>query len=119
MAASTRGGNWVYVGLTPPDWCIIDKNGRRWHSRVVQTAAPKMQFGRAKSSIRAEDGERVVLPGKHKYLYPLDDAMRAQLAPLAKPYPKRASEPTSVGTGDQPGQGGATPTRTLEDEAAP
>lgn len=28
---------------------------------------------------------------KHKYLYPLDDAMRAQIAPLAKPYPKRAS----------------------------
>lgn len=60
-----------------------------------------------------------VSPGKHKYLHPLDDAMRAQLAPLAKPYPKRASEPTSVGAGDQPVQGGATPTRTLEDEAAP
>lgn len=28
-------------------------------------------------------------PGKHKYLLPLDPAMRAQIAPLAKPYPKR------------------------------
>lgn len=28
---------------------------------------------------------------------------------------QRASEPTSVGTGDQPEQGGATPTRTLEE----
>lgn len=54
-------------------------------------------------------------PGKHRYLYPLDDAMRAQIAPLAKPYPKRAAEPTSVGAGDQPVQGGATPTRPLDE----
>lgn len=60
--------------------------------------------------------ESVRLPVKLKYALPLDDAMRAQLAPLALPYPKRAAEPTSVGPDDQSGQGGATPTRPLDDE---
>ena len=29
---------------------------------------------------------------KHKYLMPLDQAMRAKIAPLAKPYPKRPKQ---------------------------
>jgi hypothetical protein len=50
---------------------------------------------------------------KHKYLMPLDEAMRAQIAPLAKPYPKRAKEqdaehPSALGS--------ATLTRTLQIE---
>jgi hypothetical protein len=36
-----------------------------------------------------EDCIEVPLLGKHRYLYPLDDAMRKQIAPLSKPYPKR------------------------------
>ncbi len=35
------------------------------------------------------------MPGKHRYLFPLDDAMKAQVAPLAKPYPKREQPATS------------------------
>ena len=31
---------------------------------------------------------------KYKYIYPLDDAMRAQIEPLAKPYPKRGTGET-------------------------
>lgn len=29
---------------------------------------------------------------KHRYLYPLDRAMRRQIQKLAQPYPKRAAE---------------------------
>jgi hypothetical protein len=52
--------------------------------------------------------DRVKGEGKHKYLMPLDDAMRAQIAPLAKPYPKRAKQAT---TDDQSAgrQGGTDP----------
>jgi len=39
--------------------------------------------------MRPQDGTRIILPGKHKYLMPLDAEMRAKIAPLAKPYPKR------------------------------
>ena len=34
----------------------------------------------------------VEVPGKHRYIMPLDDAMRKQIEPLAKPYPKREKQ---------------------------
>lgn len=37
-----------------------------------------------------------IIPQKYRYLYPLDRAMRKQIAPLAKPYPKRVSCGQSV-----------------------
>jgi len=37
-----------------------------------------------------------VVQAKHRYLYPLDRAMRKQIAPLAKPYPKRETCGQSV-----------------------
>ena len=40
-------------------------------------------------------------PPKHKYLYPLDKAMRRQILPLAKPYPKKDTCGQSV-KGDTP-----------------
>lgn len=49
---------------------------------------------------------------KLKYLYPLDRAMRKQIAPLAKPYPKRKTCGQSVEgdtIGDQPIEEGSIP----------
>lgn len=37
-----------------------------------------------------------IIPQKYRYLYPLDRAMRKQIAPLAKPYPKRETCGQSV-----------------------
>lgn len=54
------------------------------------------------------NAEWVDVPGKHKYLYPLTPEMRVKIEPLAKPYPKRASN-----KGNHPDQGqggGAVPT---------
>jgi hypothetical protein len=56
---------------------------------------------------------RIVSGFKHRYLMPLDDAMRAQIAPLAKPYPKRARSADSGTPVNQTGGGGATPTLAL------
>jgi hypothetical protein len=36
------------------------------------------------------DVSAVPMLPKHKYLMPLDDAMRAYCLPLVRPYPKRA-----------------------------
>ena len=41
------------------------------------------------------------MPGKYRYLMPLDKEMSAKIAPLAKPYPKRVKQAM---TGDQPAQ---------------
>lgn len=69
----------------------------RWHySRVI----PKSKL--AKFGVW-EDGAFV-------YLMPLDDAMREKIAPLAKPYPKRAKKHDA---GHPPAVGGAVPTRAL------
>jgi len=81
------------------------------------------------SSMRAyiEAGFRP-LPGfQLRYVRFLDPSWRDRLTVPVLPYSaiaeagasmyrgERAAEPTSVGTGDQPGQGGATPTRPLHD----
>lgn len=52
-------------------------------------------------------------PGKHRYLMPLDDEMRAKIAPLARPYPKRAGSIASDATANHAGKGSATPTPAL------
>ena len=53
---------------------------------------------------------------KYRYLYPLDAAMRAQIAPLAKPYPKkpRAGSLDSEAATFHAEKGGATPTPALQ-----
>lgn len=60
--------------------------------------------------------ERIRNGIKHKYVMPLDDAMREQIAPIAKPYPKRprAGSVDSDTLGVHPGEGGAVPTSALQ-----
>lgn len=53
---------------------------------------------------------------KLRYAFPLDKAMRRQLAPLALPYPKTAAEVTPGDTsGAQPEEAGSTPSRPLHE----
>jgi len=95
---------WLYVGASQAQAGVMYR-GKIMHKRTADSL-----FGTIKGM------EKSPVLWKHKYLMPLDDAMRAQIAPLAKPYPKRDSCVTSkasVATGDQPAEGGATPTVTL------
>lgn len=75
--------NWIYSGVTE-SITVTKVSGKLVHRRTVFS-----RFGT--NQVSKFGGERVTLPGKHKYLYPLDRAMRKQIAPLAKPYPKRDS----------------------------
>lgn len=104
---------WLYVGKTADDFAIIDAQGRRWHSRLVSATGTKKAFGKVRRVPKPTDGKRVDLPGKLKYLMPLDDEMRAKIAPLAKPYLKRAGSIASDAPATHAGQGGATPTPAL------
>ncbi len=101
-----QAGNWVYIGNThSADEYIV--RGKRMHGRSMR-ALYDTHIG--KDFIKIIKGS-----SKYRYLYPLDDAMRQQIAPLAKPYPKRqhADEATQSAAGVQPDNGGATPTRSL------
>jgi hypothetical protein len=84
-----QAGNWIYSGATSADIRYVDKNGREWHSRQVSRTGVKRQYGEYRAVPKHEDCEQIPLLGKHRYLYPLDKAMRKQIAPLAKPYPKK------------------------------
>jgi len=83
--------NWAYVGTN--EYHEYEVLGKRVPPRTLHN-----RYGKGGQSIdwlRANvdpKARRVVTPGKHKYLMPLDDDMRKQIAPLAKPYPKRPKE---------------------------
>lgn len=80
-----QAGNWVFMGTSKGATQYV-LNGRIVHSMQIQT------FIRA-GKLKSRSGLLKVAAGdKHKYLMPLDDAMKAQIAPLAKPYPKRAKQ---------------------------
>lgn len=61
--------------------------------------------------------EKVAAGDKHKYLMPLDAAMREQIAPLAKPYPKRTTRTKEQDAEHPSALGGASPTRALHIES--
>lgn len=86
-----QAANWIYTGQTSADVRYVDRQGRKWHSRQVSRTGVKRQYGEYRAVPKHEDCEQIPLLGKHRYLYPLDKVMRQQIAPLAKPYPKRES----------------------------
>jgi len=83
--------NWVYTGESEPSWQWLHE-GRWKHNREMTSGA----FGGARKVADLAVLTKRLPLGKHRYLYPLDRAMRKQIAPLAKPYPKRLPRGQSV-----------------------
>jgi hypothetical protein len=82
--------NWTYTGDTSVKF-DYELNGR-----VLQR---RSYTGRNFNGTRRRvplGANKIQSPSKHRYLYPLDRAMRRQIAPLAQPYPKRESCGPSV-----------------------
>lgn len=96
--------NWLYVGSSGAQRFTLRSDGTIMHKRTAHSL-----YG----TVKGLDYSKELW--KHKYLYPLDDAMRKQIAPLAKPYPKRVPSADSGTSSDQLEGGGATPTGTLSD----
>jgi hypothetical protein len=92
----------------------MDVRGKMWHPRNVNESGWKSNYGKPTRCPKPSTLEKIDVPGKHRYLMPLDAAMRAQIAPLAKPYPKKPRV-GSVDSDTSPAQGeegGASPTPT-------
>ena len=80
-------------------------NGRKWHAKALVTSHPNYD---RKKAIKVDATD------KHKYLMPLDEAMKRKIEPLRKPYPKRAGS-SSVEHSDSIGEvGGSIPTPALK-----
>lgn len=88
-----QAGNWIYLGKTKPAKFPIMPDGTILHRR----AFTGQQFGGgAKSkSIIPKEASTIEMPGKHRYVFPLDKQMRRKLEKQAQPYP-RADEGLKV-----------------------
>ena len=110
-----QAGGWFYVGRSQASEEYL-VNGKRWHGRALRHEKPAHLT--TKQTLALMDPNFKVIMGstKYRYLMPLDDAMRLQIAPLAKPYPKRicAASIDSDAPGFQPVEGGADPTAALK-----
>jgi hypothetical protein len=81
-----QAGGWIYEGAA--DSYSFKVHGKLTHARTLSS-----RYGRADMEWLRENVdpnvERVTGLVRHKYLMPLDAAMRKRVALLAKPYPKR------------------------------
>ena len=106
-----QAGNWVYTGVAEPSR-FFRINGKLVHERSLsvslgftkrpgqhRTLPRNIEWIRANMDPAAEE---VMVQGKHRYLYPLDRAMRRQVAPLARLYPAaEASMVTRPASGEE------------------
>lgn len=86
--------NWIYEGE-----CLADSKmmvlGQITHRRTISSRYGTYSLDWLQQHVDPEARVISCLP-KHKYLYPLDKAMRRQILPLAQPYPKHAGEVLKV-----------------------
>jgi hypothetical protein len=101
-----QAGGWIHTGVSHPNESY-SVNGKTLHKRMYTGT----NFGQPAKPLPPGAVKFMPIP-KYRYVLPLDPVMRAQIAPLAKPYPKRAGsacagKSSPVGTTD--GEDGAAP----------
>lgn len=109
-----QAGNWIYTGQSQPSAAYVGPSGKRWHPRMISPTGWKVSFGVRKRVLRPDQCTRIELPGKHRYMMPLDKRLRRQLVAISKPYPKCVQSIVSDALDDQSREGGAIPTCTLQ-----
>jgi hypothetical protein len=85
-----QAGNWIYAGDVVKTYIMV--NGVRTHPRSL--GAKYGRGGQSISWLRSHvdpNANNVEMPAKHRYLYPLDKAMRRQVMSLSLPYPRASS----------------------------
>ena len=100
-----QAGGWVYTGRQQDSLEWLAPDGKVWHGRMVKAKGWTVCHGTKRTTWRPEQCQKIIKPGKHRYLMPLDDAMRKQIQSLARPYPKRVTSADS-GTLGNPAEKG-------------
>lgn len=103
-----QAAGWTYAGTTATDRVFVVK-GERKHPKTIHSIGWKQNEAWLRANVDP-NARCEMTPPKHRYLLPLDEEMKCRVAPMARPYPKRAKDQDA---GDHPALGGATPTRTL------
>lgn len=112
-----QAGNWIYTGKSQPSEEYII-NGKRWHGRAFRASKPDHLTTKQAAALLDPDYQVVMGSSKYRYLMPLDPAMRAQIEPLRKPYPKRGQGEIDSAPRPNGETGGASPTCPLLNEVS-
>lgn len=88
IGAIYQATNWIYTGKSHATEEFI-VNGIRRHGRSLHHGKPKNMTKKEYARLLDPNFTVVMGSSKHRYLMPLDRKMRKQIAPLAKPYPKK------------------------------
>jgi hypothetical protein len=104
-----QAGGWIFSGNSAASDEYFYK-GKLWQGRSFRNSHKSME--------RHPDVQVIKGTSKHRYLMPLDAAMRDKIAPLAKPYPK-STRVKKQDSGHPLELGGAVPTDTLHTQGAP
>jgi len=83
-----QASGWTYTGQSQRSSGFRDKTGRVWHERMVSERGWNYVFGEKRKVVKPSECEKIELPGKHRYLLPLDKEMLERIEVLRKPYPK-------------------------------
>ena len=106
-----QAGNWVYTG-TGSSAFFYRINGKLTHPRSIGAKGLPQNLEGAKKINK--NAERVEIPGKHRYLMPLNKKTRRQILKLNKPYPKSVKSIEDDALSFQDKEGGSIPTLTLQ-----
>lgn len=99
-----QAGGWIYSGQSGASKTYLGPSGKRYHERQVSNSGYSIEFGERRRAPKRSECQAIDTPGKHRYLMPLDNGMRAQVAPLSQPYPKRPKQAMTGTTGTAEGQ---------------
>lgn len=85
-----RASGWIYTGQTAPDRQYVDRYGVTHHSRGVKERGwDRTLGGRIIRVPKPSECSVIRIPGKHRYVMPLDADMRVKLAAFAQKPPSR------------------------------
>lgn len=118
-----QAGNWFYAGMSGSADEYLSR-GDKIHGRSLRAKRASMGMTNSHHKnvlewAREHFDPRIQLvagSSKHRYLYPLDESLRAKLQSLHRAPPKKrnAAKASCDAPGDQPGEGGSTPTLPLQ-----
>ena len=95
-----QAGNWIYLGVGDAAKFYLIK-GKVTHPRSIGSAGFIQNLYGARQIDK--NACLINMPGKHRYVMPLDANMREQVLPLSKPYPKRPKQAMAGTTGTATG----------------
>lgn len=95
MGTLYQATNWIYTGLTNANTRgAFIVHGKKMHPKSVHSHGWKQSLLWLRENVDPE-AEEFITQGKHKYVYPMNKAMRKRLQVLAQDYPVRVSPPGS------------------------